>query len=180
MAQWLKKQQQTNKPACQCRRYETWVRSLDWENTLEESVATHSSILAWIIPWTEEPGRLRSTGSQRVRHDWNDFTHMHTHACYHPNKPCNHHPNKDLTVPSISEEMATHSSILAWRIPWTEEPGELLSVGSHRVGHNWSDLAAVAAAAVSQKSPSFPFPINTSSNPHFLRVSHYSYFYWHR
>ena len=40
--------------------------------------------------------------------------------------------------------MATHSSILAWRIRWTEEPGGLLSVGSHRVGHNWSDVAAAA------------------------------------
>ena len=44
--------------------------------------------------------------------------------------------------------MATHSSVLAWRIPGTGEPGGLLSVGSHRVGHNWSDLAAAAAAAV--------------------------------
>ena len=42
--------------------------------------------------------------------------------------------------------MATHSSILAWRIPGTEEPGEMLSMGSHRVGHDWSDLAAAAAA----------------------------------
>ena len=44
--------------------------------------------------------------------------------------------------------MATHSSILAWRKPGTEEPGGLLSMGSHRVGHDWSDLAAAAAAAV--------------------------------
>ena len=42
--------------------------------------------------------------------------------------------------------MATHSSVLAWKIPWTEEPGGLLSMGSHRVGHDWSDLAAAAAA----------------------------------
>ena len=44
--------------------------------------------------------------------------------------------------------MATHSSVLAWRIPWTEEPGGLPSMGSHRVGHDWSDLAAAAAATV--------------------------------
>ena len=43
--------------------------------------------------------------------------------------------------------MATHSSVLAWRIPGTGEPGGLPSMGSHRVGHNWSDLAAAAAAA---------------------------------
>ena len=44
-------------------------------------------------------------------------------------------------------EMATHSSVLAWRIPGTGEPGGLPSMGSHRVGHDWSDLAAAAAAA---------------------------------
>ena len=48
---------------------ETWVRSLDREDPLEKEMATHSSILAWRIPWTEEPGGLQSTGSQRVRHD---------------------------------------------------------------------------------------------------------------
>ena len=48
---------------------------------------------------------------------------------------------------ALEKEMATHSSILAWRIPGTEEPGELLSMGTHRVGHNWSNLAAEAMAA---------------------------------
>ena len=48
---------------------------------------------------------------------------------------------------ALEKEMATHSSVLAWRIPGTGEPGGLLSVGSHRVGHDWSDLAAAAAAA---------------------------------
>ena len=47
---------------------ETWVRSLSWEDPLEKKMATHSSILAWKIPWTEEPGRLQSIGSQRVGH----------------------------------------------------------------------------------------------------------------
>ena len=47
---------------------------------------------------------------------------------------------------ALEEEMATHSSVLAWRIPGTEEPGGLPSIGSHRVGHDWSDLAAAAAA----------------------------------
>ena len=57
---------------------EMWVQSLDWEDTLEEEMATHSSILAGRIPWTEEPGGLRteeSMGSQRVRHDWKDLAH---------------------------------------------------------------------------------------------------------
>ena len=49
--------------------WETWVRSLGREDPLEKEMATHSSILAWRIPWTEEPGGLQSTGSQRVAHD---------------------------------------------------------------------------------------------------------------
>ena len=48
---------------------ETWVRSLGQEDPLEKEMATHSSTLAWKIPWTEKPGRLQSMGSQRVRHD---------------------------------------------------------------------------------------------------------------
>ena len=49
---------------------ETQVQSLDWEDILEKEMATHSSILAWRIPWIEEPGGLLSMGSQRVRHNW--------------------------------------------------------------------------------------------------------------
>ena len=54
-----------NLPAMQ----ETQVQSLDLEDPLEKGIATHSSILAWRIPWTEEPGRLQSMGLQRVGHD---------------------------------------------------------------------------------------------------------------
>ena len=50
--------------------WETWVQSLGWEDPLEKETAIHSSTLAWKILWMEEPGRLPSTGSQRVRHDW--------------------------------------------------------------------------------------------------------------
>ena len=87
---------------------------------MEKEMATHSSILAWRIPWTEEPGGLLSLGSHRVGHDWSDLTCIHV----------------------LEKEMATHSSILAWRIPGTGEPDRLPSMGSHRVGHDWSDLAA--------------------------------------
>ena len=79
---------------------------------LEKAMATHSSTLAWRIPWTEEPGRLQPMGSRRVRHDWATslalFT-FHFHA--------------------LEKEMATHSSVLAWRVPGTGEPGGLLSMG---------------------------------------------------
>ena len=50
--------------------WETWVLSLGWDDSLEEGTASHSSILAWRIPCTEEPGRLQSMGSQRVGHSW--------------------------------------------------------------------------------------------------------------
>ena len=101
----------------------------------------HSSTLAWKIPWMEEPSRLQSMGSLRVRQDWANslslFT-FHFHA--------------------LEKEMATHSSVLAWRIPGMGEPGGLpRSRGSHRVWHDWSDLAA-AAAAWSLKD----FPVGTT------------------
>ena len=54
---------------CQCRRQETQVSFLGWEDPLEEGMATHSNILAWGIPWMEEPGGLQSMGLQRVRHN---------------------------------------------------------------------------------------------------------------
>ena len=58
---------------------ESWVRSLVWEDPLEKEMATHSSILAWRIPWTDEPGGLQSTGSQRVGHNWMtlNFNYLH-------------------------------------------------------------------------------------------------------
>ena len=52
-----------------------WIQFLD-----QEGMVTHSNILAWRIPWTEEPGRLESIGSQRVGHDSSDLAHTHTHT----------------------------------------------------------------------------------------------------
>ena len=49
------------------------VQSLDWEDRLEEGMATHFSILAWRVPWTEKPGGLQSVGLQRVEHDWSNL-----------------------------------------------------------------------------------------------------------
>ena len=85
---------------------------------LEKAMATHSSTLAWKIPWTEEPGGLHAVrGVAKSRTRLSDFTFtFHFHA--------------------LEKEMATHSSVLAWRIPGTGEPGGLPSMGSHRVGHD--------------------------------------------
>ena len=79
---------------------------------MEKAIATHSSTLAWKIPWTEEPGRLAESRTRL-----SDFTvTFHFYA--------------------LEKEMATHSSVLAWRIPGMGEPGGLPSMGSHRVGHD--------------------------------------------
>ena len=88
-------------------------------------MSPHSSTLAWKIPWTEEPGGLQSpvTTSQIWLSDFTFTFHFH----------------------ALEKEMATHSSVVAWRIPGTGEPGGLPSMGSHRVRHDWSDLAAAAA-----------------------------------
>ena len=80
-------------------------------------MATHSSTLAWKIPWAEEPGRLQSMGSRRVGHLLSDFTFT-----FH--------------FPALEKEIAPHSSALAWRIPGTGQPGGLPSLALHRIGHD--------------------------------------------
>ena len=65
---------------------ETWVRFLGWEDPLEQEIAIHSSILAWEIPWTEEPGGLWSMELKRIRHDLaikQQYSHTHTHTRTH-------------------------------------------------------------------------------------------------
>ena len=113
-------------------------------------MATHSSVLAWRIPGTGEPGRLLAMGSHRVGHDWSDLAAAAAAAAV-----VNRVSLVAQTVkkPSamwkpwvrslggedpLEEGKATHSSILAWRNPWTEEPGGLQSIGSQRVGHDWA------------------------------------------
>ena len=111
----------------------------------EKAMARHSSTLAWKIPWTEEPGRLQSMGSlSRTRLSNFTFTfHFHT----------------------LEKEMATHSSVLAWRIPGMGEPGGLPSMESHKVGYDWSDLAAGLTYFITWSLPFAPFT-------HFTTHSH--------
>ena len=130
-------------------------------------MATHSSVLVWRIPGTGEPGGLPSLGSHRVGHDWSDLAAAAAAAVFHWHPTPVLLPGKshgwrslvgcspwgrwesDTTEPlhfhchALEKEMATHSSFLVWRTPGTGEPGGLPSLGLHRVGHDWSDLAAV-------------------------------------
>ena len=114
-------------------------------------MAAHSSTLAWRIPWTEESGGLQSTGSQRVRRDWET---ERTHARIKCSLKFSYSQvalvvKKEVSLPiqemqeawvrSLGREdplehaMAIHSSILAWKIIWTEEPG-----GLHGVAKRWT------------------------------------------
>ena len=99
---------------------------IDLYTSMEKAMATHSSTLAW---------QAAVHGVSRSWTRLSDFTFtFHFHAS--------------------DKEMATHSSVLAWRFPGTGEPGGLPSMGSHRVGHDWSDLAAAAAAVDAGKATS--------------------------
>ena len=175
LTQWLSNKES---PAMQ-ETLETWIQSLGQEDLLEEATATHSNILAWRIPWTEEPGGLQSMGLQRVEYNWSDQWRRQWHPTpvllpgkslgwrnlvgYSPwgrkesdttgrlstispfggsdseESPC----NEETQVQSLCWEdpletgMATHSTLLDWRFPWTEKPGGLQSMGLQRVGHNW-------------------------------------------
>ena len=92
----------------------------------EKAMAPHSSTLVWKIPLTEEPGRLQSMGS--LESDTTEWLHFH------------------FSLSCIGEGNGNPLRVLAWRIPGMGEPGGPPSMGLHRVGHDWSDLAAAAAA----------------------------------
>ena len=143
---------------------ETRVRALGWEDPLDNEMSTYSSILAWRIPWTEEPGGLKFMG----RYESNMPEQLHFHFSFSCIGEGNGNPLQysylenpmgggawwaaihgaaksgtrlsDFTLTfhfhAWDKEMATHSSVLAWRIPGTGEPGGLPSMGSHRVGHD--------------------------------------------
>ena len=88
----------------------------------EKAMAPHSSTLVWKISWTEEPGRRQSMGSLRVGHNLRLHFHFSFTFTFH--------------FHALEKEMATHSSVLAWRIPGKGELGGLPSMGSHRVRHD--------------------------------------------
>ena len=98
-------------------------------------MATHSSILARKIPWTEEPGELQSMGSQES--DTTEQLSLFTfrwHSGKEPSCQCRRHKRHRFNQEDpLEEEMATHSSILASKILWTEEPGRLHSMGSQEL-----------------------------------------------
>ena len=142
---------------------EMLIRSLGQEYPLEKVMATQSSILVWGIPWTEEPGGLQSIGMQNVKYDPSDLAHTQMVTSYisalwllailvvifiygtslvAQTVKCLR-TMRETGVQSLGwedpleKEMATHSSTLAWKILWTENPGRLQSMALQRVGHDW-------------------------------------------
>ena len=109
-------------------RSRTWLSDFTFTfhfHALEKVMATHSSVLAWRIPGTAEPGGLPCMGSHRVGHDWIDLAAVKPSPQPMPQISIT---SKTFLPPSLfplEREIATHSSILTWRIPWTEEPGGL-------------------------------------------------------
>ena len=118
--------------------WETRVQSLGWEDPLEEGMATHSSILAWRIPWTEKPGELQSMRLQRVGHDWAILTGFPgSSVVKNPPCQCRRH-GFDAWVDKIpwrKKWQPTHV-FLAGKSHGQRSLGELQFMGSQRVRHN--------------------------------------------
>ena len=102
--------------------------TLEYKHDMEKEMATHSSIIAWRIPWTEKPGRLQSKGLHRVRHDWRNLAMHRERFGLLPRglavkNPPTIQEMQETWVQSLGREdplekgTAFHSSILAWRIP---------------------------------------------------------------
>ena len=91
---------------------ETWVQSLGWEDPLGKEMATHSSILACRIPWTEEPGRLHSMGLQRIRHNW--VTNTFTFQCWLQEQRLKFQPCTDLHTGQLEHRMFPFLGVNRW------------------------------------------------------------------
>ena len=150
----------------------TWLSNFTFTfhfHALEKEMATHSSVLAWRIPETGEP-----LPCPRVGHDWSNLA-----AAIISVRPSLATPAMQETwvwslrgQDTLEKEMATHSSILAWEMPWTEEPGRIQSMGSQRVGHNLApkqQQQMLALVFFSNAKPCFP----VTSKLNFVGVSNW-------
>ena len=97
---------------------EMWVWSLGWEDPLEKEMATHSSILAWRIPWTEGPGGLPSIGSQRVRHDWSNLAQQNTERGAHEREQMKDVKEKEKEWLFPCQYLLCHSSFIFALYQW--------------------------------------------------------------
>ena len=154
---------------------ETQVQSLGWEDPLEKGMVIHSSIFAWKIAWTEELGRLQSMRSQES--DTTEPLSTHTRILSlrgFPGGSVVKNPPVMMWVShlgqadSLEKEMTVHSGILAWRIPWTEEPRGLQSMGVSKsqtgtINTFMTSFSLVQFSLVAQSCPTPCDPINQST-----------------
>ena len=165
---------------------EIWVRSLGGEDPLEEDTATHSSILAWRILWTEEPSELQSMGSQRVRHNWSDQVcaraRAHTHTIS---------KSKLFTIfiaLKFVRNYSWHNLQLNIKMLWVPEPEDLskkwnihLESLERRLQHHWGTIFPYRLKAWIKLNLEYQF--HNSSTPPWLRHGYLlasTLFFWHR
>ena len=158
-----------------------WVQSLGWEDPLEDGIATHSSVLAWRIPWTEEPGRLQSMGSQRVGHNLATFpftfqVHLSEYKslCERFLVICRKRSLFSFLV--VSDSLQPYGLQPAGLLcPW-DSPGKVTGLGSHALlqgifptqGSNPSLLCLLYWQADS-------LPLVPAGKPWWLKASHIYY-----
>ena len=114
----------------------TQVQSLGWEDPLEKEMATHSNTIAWKIPWTEEPERLQSMGSQRVRHDWvtslslsgTIINLIKPRLCSLWPPPGNWIVRVTVGVQSDEEHAIHHRGLMRRRLSWIPKEEEKISI----------------------------------------------------
>ena len=164
--------------------WETRVRSLGREDLLEKEMATHSSTLAWKIPWMEEPGRLQAMGSQRVRHDWATSMSCHSWSarnchlssnglqvvtfwnfCLHVNLPIlppPHSPQSEsYTCPEVPKDVAGSSQWLV-SLPWAT------------TDYHYHQEAETLVAACQSSS----FATRKENTPNIFQVNHCGSLQW--
>ena len=116
---------------------ETQVWSLGPEDPLEEGMATHSTILAWRIPWTEEPGGLQSIRSQRVGHDWRDRTRTHLRKTLM--KPC-----------GVKTKIQCVSQGFLWSL--RKKEASLISIGARSLCDHWPGVSFLSNLQINQNA----------------------------
>ena len=130
---------------CQCCNWQGIIfRNIQTSHAAEKAMAPHSiGTLVWKIPWTEKPGRMQSMGSLRVGHDWGTSLSF-------------------FTFHALGKEMATHSSVLAWRIPGTGEPDGLPAV--YGVAQSRTRLKRLSSSSMQLNIKTTKNPINLAEN----------------
>ena len=173
--------------------WKTWVQTLGWD-LLEKGMATHSSILAWRSPWTEEPGGLQSMGSQTVRHDWVINTWLNngipwtvmasvglgTRTKYRwPRQGDLYNRRLFFQVLGVGHPRSGSQRVMFWwtLLSWTLD-GRLLAVPSHGEGN--SVLSPVCPSQgtglITRDPPLEPHPAPVASpRPHLLMSSHWGW-----